>query len=264
MQEQQQRIVDASLARAAEAESVIANTRTAQEDYNAQVARLTVLLREGRIDQDTFNRALAKADETLQDAASSTDHLAEGFDRGLKRAISGSIRDFRDLGRVALSVLEDIIRAQITAASIGSSLSSGIGGIVGAVGGFLGFGGASGGSLAPVAAGLAGAGALPGAQHGGDFTVGGPHGTDQSVFAVRATRGEEVSVRTSRQQAGGAAGGGVTIIQHNDFTGSSPGTVAAASRFMDRLIQRSVQAVTQAMQDGGSVAVASGRRGRIV
>ncbi len=51
---------------------------------------------------------------------------------------------------------------------------------------------------------------IPGFRHGGKFTVGGPGGVDQSVVKFKATRGEEVSVRTPEQAA--AEGGNLTQI----------------------------------------------------
>lgn len=60
---------------------------------------------------------------------------------------------------------------------------------------------------------------LFGAQHGADFTVGGGGGTDKNVVAFRATRGERVTV-TPRGAPGGN-GGGITLNNHYDFSGSS-------------------------------------------
>jgi hypothetical protein len=53
-------------------------------------------------------------------------------------------------------------------------------------------------------AGQAGATGMAGFQHGGSFIVGGPSGTDRSLVAFPATRGERVIVQTPEQQRGGA------------------------------------------------------------
>ena len=57
------------------------------------------------------------------------------------------------------------------------------------------------------------AGSLFGFQHGGSFTVGGPGGTDNSLVAFRATRGEEVSVTPAGRS--GIPRSGMTVFIDN-------------------------------------------------
>lgn len=59
--------------------------------------------------------------------------------------------------------------------------------------------------------------ALAGFANGGQFNVGGSGGTDSQVVAFRASPNETVTVSTPGQMAAG--GGGVTIVNHNNFAG---------------------------------------------
>ena len=56
---------------------------------------------------------------------------------------------------------------------------------------------------------------IPAFATGGSFTVGGSGGTDANLVAFKATRGEQVSIKTPGQQAmdraGGSSGGGVVV-----------------------------------------------------
>lgn len=58
---------------------------------------------------------------------------------------------------------------------------------------------------------------LPGLASGGSFPVGGSGGTDSQMVAFRASPNEHVTVTTPGQRA--AMGGGVQIINHNNFAG---------------------------------------------
>ena len=53
---------------AREAAAVFAQTRTASEAYEAQVAKLGGMLQSGAVNQDTYNRGLAQAKDKLDDA----------------------------------------------------------------------------------------------------------------------------------------------------------------------------------------------------
>lgn len=76
----------ASKAAAAEAKALgkdaakaFEDTRTPLEKYNTRMARYRELLQKGKIDQDTFNRALAKQNELLQSAERGTQAVTVGF-----------------------------------------------------------------------------------------------------------------------------------------------------------------------------------------
>jgi hypothetical protein len=75
---------------------------------------------------------------------------------------------------------------------------------------------------------------LFGFARGGSFEVGGQGGTDSNLVAFKATRGEEVSIKTRGQQESGGGGGGVTVINNIDARGADAGVE-----------QRIQQAVTQ-------------------
>jgi hypothetical protein len=107
---------------------------------------------------------------------------------------------------------------------------------------------------APIASqgfGMAGdAGTLLGFANGGDFTVGGAGGTDSQLVAFRATPGENVSVRTPGQ---GSDSGGVTVVQHLNFSVGVAQTVRAEVMNMMPQIQAATQgAMMDARLRGGT------------
>ena len=87
--------------------------------------------------------------------------------------------------------------AALTASAAASGASSAASGIGGALGGVANSGGGS------------------GFAHGGSFVVGGSGGVDQTNVGFKATRGEEVEIRTRAQQKQGRdTGGNITQIWH--------------------------------------------------
>ena len=73
--------------------------------------------------------------------------------------------------------------------------------------------------------GRGGAGLVPAAQHGANWMVGGRGGVDNNLVAFRASRGENIIVRTPQQQRD-ARGGGAIMIEVNQ---SFPGDIHASS-----------------------------------
>lgn len=112
------------------ARQVFEQTRTPLERYNATLSDYSELLNAGAINQDTFSRAVAQANQELYDAAQRTADLAESTDGltestdELKRArdqLTGMGRElgrFETLGSVTNSVGGDMggtVRAPIAA-----------------------------------------------------------------------------------------------------------------------------------------------------
>lgn len=202
-----ERAQEAATERTREIEQVFEATRTPLERYNAEVERLNRLFNDGKDQTNLYNRAIEQAQDRLRDATRETDHLARAMESGLDAALDGNIRSWRDLGRVALDVLgdvlRDIIRVQTQAqGGLGSS-------VLGAIGQVFGIGGVG---TPPIAGGSTGVGTLTGAN-GVSAMVGGVGGTDSQRVMVHATPGERIDVLTPAQQRRHGGGGTVVINQ---------------------------------------------------
>ena len=104
-----------------EAQRVYEDTRTAQETLTASLERYRMMLAQGVIDQETFNRAVAKAEEDFRKVEES----GEDAFKELTRAVQGWGREFTDTladmvmtGKLefkdlANSIIRDLIRIQI-------------------------------------------------------------------------------------------------------------------------------------------------------
>ncbi|HFD81046.1 MAG TPA: hypothetical protein ENK05_11760 [Gammaproteobacteria bacterium] len=104
-----------------EGEQVYQQTRTAQERLNAELERYQVLLNQGVIDQDTYNRAVAQARKSFEEMEKSGDQAFQRLEAAVQvwgRAFTDTLADavmegklnFRDL---ADSIIRDLIRIQI-------------------------------------------------------------------------------------------------------------------------------------------------------
>ena len=104
-----------------EGEQVYQQTRTAQERLNAELERYQVLLNQGVIDQDTYNRAVAQARKSFEEMEKSGDQAfqrleaaVQGWGRAFTDTLADAVMqgklDFRDL---ADSIIRDLIRIQI-------------------------------------------------------------------------------------------------------------------------------------------------------
>ena len=137
--------MDALLDKLAEAQRVIADTRTPTESYVAEVQRLVRILDEGFISQDTFNRAVEQAGERLEQlqADQTFDELRNGLANalidGIDRGADGMLASFTQvLQRMATEALQSQLL------SILENLGGGGGGFLGKIGGAIAgsFGGA--------------------------------------------------------------------------------------------------------------------------
>jgi hypothetical protein len=66
---------------------------------------------------------------------------------------------------------------------------------------------------------------------GGSFTVGGSGGPDSQFVPLRLSPGERVSVSSRNAEA---AGGGVTIVQNVNASGTDPAGVARAMKIAEQ------------------------------
>lgn len=138
-------------------------------------------------------------------------------------AFGAAQRDiFSDLGDAITRDFENVMGGVMgvfknTLAKMASeALSSNFRGIFSSI---MGNGASSGGDSKNAALGgmLGKAFAIPGFASGGSFDVGGSGGTDSQMVAFKASPNERVTIQTPGQQASG--GGGVTIVNHNNFAG---------------------------------------------
>ncbi len=118
-----------------EGEKVQQQTRTAQEQYNEELERLSELRKAGAIDEETYGRAAAQSADTLEKAQERLRRQQEKLNevgRGFGQAFSSSFEQMAisgaKFGDVLKSLEQDIARV-ILRASVTGPLESAIGGI---------------------------------------------------------------------------------------------------------------------------------------
>lgn len=160
---------------------------------------------------DGYTRAFIKMGQEAQNFAQISENAVNTFAEGSSKAISDLVLTGRaDWKSLANSIISDIVRMTTRALvfkAISSTLGSNSAITTGAGNGV------QGGDLFGL--GAAFASGLNQFAGGGTFRVGGQAGTDQNIVAFRASRNEEVSVRTpgqQRQQEPVIAGGNTIII----------------------------------------------------
>jgi TP901 family phage tail tape measure protein len=108
-----------------EAQRVIEQTRTKTEKYNTELAKLNNLLKEGAIDQETYNRAVEQAKERYGEAADEMSNL----DKVTDDLLSGQIDSWDDLKNVAVNALQEIIKNLIKTNQTASRTGNVLGGL---------------------------------------------------------------------------------------------------------------------------------------
>lgn len=196
--------------------SLLEEIRGPQEEINTQIQALNMLYQNGAISLEEFT---AKMRELNVEATSFSNTIAGGVSNGLARIAEQANNVGSQVSDFVVSAFDQAVDAIVEFATTGelnlreffSSLFSQLLKLAlnqvfsQLVGGFLGGGVGGGGSLL---------GGLLGFQNGGDFTVGGNDGNpDTQLVAFRATRGEQVSVRTPEQARQEQNGGGTQVVQ---------------------------------------------------
>lgn len=136
-----------------EARQIFEQTRTPLEKYNTQMEKLNNLLKEGLIDQDTYNRAMEQNKQLLGNMADESDEVFSLIQDRSREAADDLIDNFADAafgaGNQVKSLKEtvsDVFRQlqadllKMTLRSGFSSLLSGFGGMAGGIGGMGGNG----------------------------------------------------------------------------------------------------------------------------
>ncbi|MGH7310678.1 MAG: tape measure protein, partial [Candidatus Rokuibacteriota bacterium] len=156
--------------------------RTPQELYNDSIRELVELFQGAAIGGETFDRGVAAAANSLQDATAQTHEMSTAahdlgltFSSAFEEAVLGANRFsevlqglLQDLARIALRLL--IMQPLIEALGGTKTIPGLLSGLGTAIRGLFGF------------------------QHGGSFTVGGSGAPDSQLVAFRASPGEQVTV----------------------------------------------------------------------
>lgn len=239
-------------------------------DYEVSLKALNELLRQGRINQDEFTRAVRDARiaflETQTDMGSgaergflkilqSTSDYASQMENIVTSAFDGmadALADFVVDGEADFASLMRSIEKQIVKLLISQAFSS--------LFGSFGAGGTGGGFLASLGKALFGG--LPGYATGGSFTVGGgAGGTDSQLVAFRATPGERVSVSTPGQDRAASTVSGTSVsvpVNVNVYT--QPGETANVkqtqesdgSTRIDVMIEKIEDSISSKISRGGT------------
>ena len=240
-----------------------AEVATPLEIYNKRIEELDRLLKVGAIDLETFNRAVAQAQEPLAEMAEGTEDVEDAM-KDLGREVESTMRRLGDdllagelswesFARTALNAIHSVIEAQF-AASAGGDGGGIFGDILGSIlGDFDFFDG--GGELVGVSG--AGGRGLDSLQHGGPLRAGVPTIVGEAGPEILVSRRGGTVLPN---EALGAMGSNVTIHQSFDFRGAQPGVFAGAQRFKDEIKGETVAAVFDLINQGGKEAQISGRR----
>jgi tape measure domain-containing protein len=236
-------------------------TRTPAEQYAATINRLNEILRAGKLDQDTYNRAVKQAKDTLENADEDARKLKDAANElGLtftsafeEAAIRGKrLRDV--LAGLAQDIARIILRQTVTKplAEAATGLLTKIGG---ELGGFFGGGGGSkGGGSAPATP------AAPSAPAGGFLTFGGPRAAGGPVAGgtgyLVGERGPELFVPDAPgtiMPAGRFSAGGVTVNQTFaiDARGADAGSEARMRAMVPQIVAAARDATLDAIRRGG-------------
>lgn len=124
---------------AAEAARIFEATRTPLEQYQAQIARLNELLAAGAINQDTYNRAVAQAQDAFakaEQAGKQTENVFLSIGQTIAQSIGSAFQGLIDGSKKVKDVLRDLL-AQLGQMLVNKAFTSIVGSLFG--GGFGGF-----------------------------------------------------------------------------------------------------------------------------
>ena len=165
-------------------------TRTEVENFEITLKRINDLFETGNITNETRLRAAAQAWDELNTKVEATNDFGIAMGQSFGNAFEEAILGGKELGDVLKSLEQDLLRLALRKM------------VTEPIFGFL-------GSLIPEFA------------TGGSFTVGGEGGTDANLVAFKATRGEQVSIKTPGQQSAersAGAGGGAGVVVSSNVT----------------------------------------------
>lgn len=211
---------------AAEAARVFESTRTPLEKYNAELVRLNVLLNAGKINHETYNRAVSKSFDDYVHASAGLqkfqaeiektnpylDELKSSFEGFINSAIDGTFNLTDGIGGLLKSFEKMALNSVFQQFFSGGTPS-------------LYGGGGGGGILSGLFKGLLGF------ADGGTIMPGGSGGIDSQVVAFRKSPNERVDITKPGQVAGGnGASGGSNVTYNIDARGADSGQIAVLSQ----------------------------------
>lgn len=91
------------------AKEVIEDTRTAAEAYGIEIEKLSTLLKEGRIDQETFNRAVANAAKEMEKAERAALDKQTDAGSGFKRAFGDYLKSAADMATATENLTNNVL-----------------------------------------------------------------------------------------------------------------------------------------------------------
>lgn len=229
--------------------------RTAQERYDAEIARYRELLEAGAISQETFNRAVQAAQMRLEAASQTTKSAGEEMSQyavGAARSIQSTFADFLfdpfDEGLAGMvRGFADAIRRMIAEAAAARTLGWLLGpqfGVTGELGGVLGSLFHSGGIVGEAAS----TRTLPALAWLGAprYHDGGIAGLAPDEVPAILRRGEEVLTEDDPRHAANLGGGGVRIVNVLDpALVSDYLTSSAGERVVLNVLSRNAGAVRE-------------------
>lgn len=201
---------------AAEGSRVFEQTRTPLERYQAQIARLNELLKAGKIDQETYSRAVALAQEEFDRASKSAEKSADGLSKvgdTIGNAFSSSFQGLIDGTKKVGDVLRDLL-SQLASMWANQAFKALIG--------WFGGGGRGGGLFGGILS------ALGFRANGGSVMKGRPYivGERGPELMVPGANGSVVS---NAQLARGSGGGSVDVSVSVDRNGNLQAFVESVS-----------------------------------
>ena len=218
---------------AREAQRVWEETRTPLERYNIEIERLNRLLASGAIDQDTFNRAVDRAKEALDNATSSGSSMASTLSSSLSNLFTSAQNGAKSLEQALVGVLN-----QLSSMLINRAFQSMLGG-----------GGGGGGFLSSIFGGFRAMGGPVGAgrsyvvgERGPELFVPNTSGTVVSNDNLMSGQAVHVTVGWSRN-----ADGNLKPFIEQVSGQTAGGIVAAAS---PRIVEQSTTAAGGALARG--------------
>lgn len=236
---------------------------TPLEKYKESLAKVNELERSGALaaaarergltSGEVKTRLVAAATKDYKDALKAANAEITRNKNQLADFFSESSKGFESFRDTAVSALQDILRNMMRLSFGGSADDSLFGTIAKA--GFGAIAGSIGGGTDAAIEQAAARGAAdpslfgPGFATGGDFTVGGVGGRDANTVQFKATKGEQVSIRTPQQMRSQSSGSG--IVQNiNISTGVAQTVRTEMMRLLPAFEQRAVQAMNNARARG--------------
>lgn len=196
----------------AEATRVFESTRTPLEKYNEELKKLNILLNAGKINHDTYNRAVSKSFDDYVHASAGLqnfqaelkktnpylDQLKSSFEGFINNAVDGTFDLTNSIGDLLKSFEKMALNSVFQQLFNGESDHPLYGG-----------GGGSGGILGSLFKGLLGF------AEGGTIMPGGSGGIDSQVVAFRKSPNERVDITKPGQTISNGSGNNVNVSVNN-------------------------------------------------